>query len=93
VLRVSTSVSILVEDMSRNKCLFLSGSNIKCFTIYIHSWLPTVPRSLFDLACRNAEFWTHRYTYFHCQHHVYELRNHVVIQPIYSFISGSTALC
>jgi hypothetical protein len=37
VLRVSTHwyVSMLVEDMSRNKC-FSPGPNITCFTFYIH---------------------------------------------------------
>jgi hypothetical protein len=44
ILRVSTlwysdgtSVSMLVEDMSRNKCYF-PGSNITCFTFYIRLW-------------------------------------------------------
>jgi hypothetical protein len=43
MLRVSThrqsdgtSVSMLMEDMSRNKCSFLPGSNIAYPTIYIH---------------------------------------------------------
>jgi hypothetical protein len=30
-----TSVSMLVEDLSRNKC-FLPGSNIICFAIYVY---------------------------------------------------------
>jgi hypothetical protein len=37
-------VSVLVEDMSRNKCIF-PGSNITCFTFYINSlpiyWRPS----------------------------------------------------
>jgi hypothetical protein len=45
MLRVSThwksdgtSVSMLGEDMSRNKCFFFSGSNVTCFTFYIRLW-------------------------------------------------------
>jgi hypothetical protein len=33
-----TSVSMLVERMSRNECFFLPDSNVKCFTFYIHLW-------------------------------------------------------
>jgi uncharacterized protein (UPF0147 family) len=35
LVRVGTSVSMLVEDMSRNN-FFFPGSNITCFTFYIH---------------------------------------------------------
>jgi hypothetical protein len=39
MLRVSgTSVSMLVEDMSRSKCFFVPGSNITYFTFYVHLW-------------------------------------------------------
>jgi hypothetical protein len=44
VLRISTrwksdrtNVSMLIEDMSRNKCFF-PGSNFTCFTFYIYLW-------------------------------------------------------
>jgi hypothetical protein len=36
-IRHGTSVSVLMEVMSRNKCFF-SVSNITCFTFYIHLW-------------------------------------------------------
>jgi hypothetical protein len=40
-----TSVSKLVDNMSRNTCLF-PGSNITCFTFYIHvTYLLTLPRA------------------------------------------------
>jgi hypothetical protein len=31
-----TSVRMLAENMSRNKCFSRPGSNIICFTLYIH---------------------------------------------------------
>jgi hypothetical protein len=36
--KVMGRVSMLVGDMSRNKCFFFPGSNITCFTFYIHLW-------------------------------------------------------
>jgi hypothetical protein len=38
VMRYCTSVSMLVKDMSRNKCFF-PGSKITCFAFYTRLWL------------------------------------------------------